>query len=83
MKLKSIATKIVLFVMISTLSGLLYREYLRLPPGINEPHLVSNPAKELINTTKRLLTTEKVMGPTAMYGSPRSGIDEASQPQGF
>jgi hypothetical protein len=83
MKLTSIATKIVLLVMISTLSGLLYAEYLRLPHGTSAPHLVSNQANEPINTAKYLSSAETVVGPTAMYGSPRSEIDEASQPQAF
>ncbi|MFT5590349.1 MAG: hypothetical protein ACI9ZF_002534 [Bradyrhizobium sp.] len=83
MKLTSIATKIVLLVMISTLSGLLYAEYLRLPHGITGSHPVSNQAKEMTDTTMSMSTAQQVEGPTAMYGSPRSGIEEASQPQAF
>lgn len=83
MKPTSLSGKIIVVLMISTLSALLYREYTRLPPAQKQAAAVALSVGQPTNTKPTLSHTEYVIGPTEQYGSPAGSTEEAFAPQAF
>ncbi|MBC7488690.1 MAG: hypothetical protein H7240_00285 [Glaciimonas sp.] len=85
MKSSSVAMKMTLVAMITLLSALLCREYLRLPDSGSKPGASTHPVEVTNVRPAASPSRASDISPTALYGSPSSGIgaDEASQPQAF
>ncbi len=81
----SLAMKVILVVMITSLSALLYRASARVPDSSSQP-AHGAPHAEVNNAGQPVLPSgAKDIGPTALYGSPSNSkdSDDGLQPQAF